>query len=73
MPPLANGANAATISITDTSEVPSAIDALGSSFDAMPSRWAVRTTVRGPTSKVSRTATVLSDCASARVNVTGPR
>ena len=43
------------------------------SFDAMPSRCAVRITAVGPNSKVSRTDTVLSDSASALVSGTGPK
>ena len=57
----------------ETSEVPSAIEGLASSFDEMPSRCAVRTTFFGPTSMPSRTATVLSDIASAWVSVTAPK
>ncbi len=72
MPLLAKVAKAETISSTDTSEVPSPIEALGSSFEAMPSRCAVRVTAFGPNSSVSRTDTVLSDIASAWVSVTGP-
>ena len=47
--------------------MPSAIEALGASGDAMPRRWAVRTIAFGPTSSVRRTETVFSECASARV------
>ena len=47
--------------------------AFGSSSDVMPSRCAVRTTVLGPTSMPSRTATVFSDSDSALVSVTGPK
>ena len=40
----------------------------------MPRRWATATTVFGPTSAQSRTATVLSESASAVAeSVTGPR
>ena len=53
--------------------MPSAIEALGSSLDAMPSRWAVRITDIGVNSVVRRTETVLSDIASALVSVTGPK
>ena len=59
--------------MSETSEVPSAIEALASSFEEMPSRCAVRTTFFGPTSRPSRTATVLSDIASACVSVTAPK
>ncbi len=59
-------------SISETSEVPSASDALASSLEAMPSRYAVLATAAGPTSSVSRTDTVLSESASACVSVTGP-
>ena len=53
--------------------MPSAIEALGSSLEAMPSRYAVRITAIGVNSMVSRTDTVLSDIASALVSVTGPK
>ena len=59
--------------MTETSEVPSAIEALASSFEEMPSRCAVRTTFLAPTSMPSRTATVLSDIDSACVSVTEPK
>ena len=49
------------------------MEALGSSFDWMPRRCAVCTTAFGPTSSPSRTATVLSDSASAVRRLTGPR
>ena len=50
--------------------MPSEIVAFGSSFEAMPSRCAVRTTLAGPTSRPRRTATVFSDIESACVSVT---
>ena len=52
--------------------MPSAIEALGSSSEWMPSRWAVLTTLAGPTVTASFAAMVFSELESARVSVTGP-
>ena len=50
-----------------------AIEGTGSRSDVMPSRCATAATAFGPTSRPSRTATVLSESASALVSVTEPK
>ena len=71
-PPVAKGVKADVSSSKLTSEVPSAIEALGWISEVMPRRRAVLATLAGPTELPSLAATVLIDRASAVRIVTSP-
>jgi len=72
MPPLAIVANAAVISSSVTSEVPSESDGTAASWLSMPTLCATRATWDTPTPCATSAAGMFNEVSSARRTVTGP-